>query len=70
MRFTKNSIYTFGQGISDNVKYKLLPDDSTFVFSKNNAQPKLSETLHITTLTSNLLVFYELTNTEILVSIP
>jgi hypothetical protein len=63
MKFTKDSIYTFVQGINDNVKYKLLPDDSTFVFSKYNAQPKQSDTLHITTLTANLLVFYGYTNT-------
>lgn len=63
MRFTKDSIYTFVQGITDNVQYKLLPDDSTFVFSKNNAPPKPTDTLHITTLTTNLLVFYGFAST-------
>lgn len=60
--FTKDSIFTFVQGIHDNVRYKLLPDDSTFVFYRSAAPPKPSDTLHIRTLTDHLFVFYGFTD--------
>jgi hypothetical protein len=52
--FKKDSIITFVQGFSDNVKYQLLADDSTLLYYKYSTVPL--DTLFITKLTSSLLV--------------
>ena len=62
MLFSRDSIYTYVQGIHDNVKYRMLSDSSTFVFSRGSAAPQPSDTLHINKLTNHLLVFQGLTN--------
>ncbi len=56
MHFGRDSIYTFVQGIQDDVKYHILSDSSTFVFG-NGSSPKPSDTLFIRTLTDHILVF-------------
>lgn len=60
--FTKDSIFTFVQGIHDDVRYNLLPGDSSFVFYRSAAPPKPTDTLHIRTLTEHLFVFQGFTD--------
>jgi hypothetical protein len=60
MLFTSDSIFTFVEGTQANVKYQLLSDSSTLVFTENPAPA--NDTLHITSLTNHLLVFQGLTD--------
>ncbi len=56
--FTADSIYSYVEGVNDNVGYKLLSDDSTLVYYTTDIGINISDTAFISTLTSNLLVFH------------
>ncbi len=56
--FTADSVYSYVEGVNDNVGYKLLSDDSTLVYYTTDIGINISDTAFISTLTNNLLVFH------------